>query len=63
MAKSNKLSAECIRLNEMIKQYGLEAVMAATGWKLGTINQYTRDHNTPNATRLDIADKVLASKK
>lgn len=61
MAKVRKLSAESIRLNAMIEFHGLEKVMAATGWQLSTLNQYMRGYNSPNATRLDIAEKVLAS--
>lgn len=61
MAKSKKRSAESKRLEQLITTYGMDAVMAATGWKIGTINNIVKGYQPTIAARLDIAEKVLAS--
>lgn len=63
MPKNKKPHVNTIELRKLIDIHGLDKVMQATGYKLGTISQYIRDTGPviPN-TRLNIAQQVLASK-
>lgn len=62
MPKNKKPHPNTIELRKLIDLHGIEKVLAATGYKLGTLNQYIRDSGSviPNV-RLNIAKQVLAS--
>jgi len=63
MPKNKKPHANTVELRKLIELHGIDAVMNATGYKLGTLNQYIRDSGAVIPTvRLNIAKQVLASK-
>lgn len=61
MAKDKKVHANTSRLQSLIAEHGVDAVLAATGYTLTTLTQYSRKSGTVIPTnRLEIAIKLLA---
>nr|UVX62866.1 MAG: hypothetical protein [Bacteriophage sp.] len=60
MAKDKKLHPNTQRLQSLIAEYGVDAVLEATGYTLSTLTLYSRQGGTVIPTvRLEIAIKVL----
>lgn len=50
------------RLYLLVKNYGYDAVSAASGWKVSTISQYLRNNNpTISELKLSEAERILKS--
>lgn len=61
MPKNKKVHINTKRLQSLIAEHGIDKVLEATGYKLGTLNQYSRDGGTVIPTvRLEIATKLLS---
>ncbi len=61
MAKDKKLHPNTDRLKSLIAEHGVDKVLEATGYKLGTLNQYiTTVGKVIPTNRLEIAVKLLA---
>lgn len=64
MANAKELHPNNQKLADLVAEYGIEKVMAATGYKLSTLAVYMKGHCgvIPDA-RLNIAVMVLNSNK
>ncbi len=61
MPKNKKAHPNTARLQSLIAQYGVDAVLEATGYTLSTLTLYSRNGGTViPTTRLEIAIKVLS---
>ncbi len=62
MPKNKKPHANTVALRGLIDKYGIEKVMFASGYKLGTLNQYLRDSGPviPDV-RLNLTKIILAT--
>ena len=61
MAKNKNLPPNTQRLQSLIAEHGVDAVLAATGYTLSTLTLYSRKGGTVIPTvRLEIATKLLA---